>query len=178
MEQQLRRPFRHHDNIDKWIMQYHGCTAQTRFKALLLRGDTRSGKTQKACSLYGLTRTLVVNAEGLGKNLPPLSHLDRSETDCVVLHEGSHLQVLHNKLFFQAGAHPVKLWQSPCNQCSHSCFIYKFPMIITSSFFPMSVEEGVSQEEADWLQANIIDVPVPVGGKWWIDMGQDEIDLA
>ena len=42
----------------------------------------------------------------------------------------------------------------------------------------MSVAEGLSQEDADWLQANIIDVPVPVGGKWWIEEGQDEIDLA
>lgn len=29
-----------------------------------------------------------------------------------------------------------------------------------------------------WLQANIIHVLVPVGGKWCFEGGQDEIDLV
>ena len=178
MEQQMCRPFRHHEKIDVWIGQYHGSAVHARFKTLLLRGITRSGKTQKACSVYGFARTLVVNAQGLDNNLPSLSHLDRSKIDCLVLDEGTHIQVLHNKQFFQAGARAVQLGQSRCNQFSYSVFVYKLPIIITSNFFPMTVEEGVSQEDADWLQANIIDVPVPVGGKWWIEEGQGEIDLA
>ena len=177
MEQQLCRPFRHHENIDKWLMQYHGAL-QARFKTLLLRGITRSGKTQKACSVYGFARTLVVNAQGLENNLLLLSHMDRSKIDCLVLDEGPHIQVLHNKQLFQAGASAVQLGQSRCNQFSYSVFVYKLPIIITSNFFPMAVGEDLSQEEADWLQANIIDVPVRVGGKWWTEEGQDEIDLA
>ena len=42
----------------------------------------------------------------------------------------------------------------------------------------MTDEEGVSQEDAHWLQANIIDVPVAKSGKCWIKEGQEEIDLA
>ena len=75
-EQQQWRPFRHHDNIDKWIMQYHGDAVQVRFKTLLLRGTPRSGKTQKACSIYGFARTLVVNGQVPDNNLPSLAHLD------------------------------------------------------------------------------------------------------
>ena len=178
MEEQMCRPFQHHPKIEIWLAQYHGTETLARFKSLLLRGITRSGKTQKACSLYGFDRTLVANAQGIDNNLPSLSHLDRSKVDCLCLDEGTHLQVLHNKQFFQAGARAVQLGQSRCNQFSYSVFVYKLPIIITSNFFPMSVAEGLSQEDADWLQANIIDVPVPVGGKWWIEEGQDEIDLA
>ena len=178
MEEAECRPFMHHELIDTWLMQYHGRDRQARFRTLLLRGITRSGKTQKACSIYGFARTLVVNAQGLENNLPSLSHLDRRKMDALVLDEGTRQQVLHNKQFFQAGARAVQLGQSRCNQFSYSVFVYKLPLIITSNYFPMTVAEGLSQEDADWLQANIIDVPVPVGGKWWIEDGLDEIDVA
>ena len=178
MEERQCRPFIHHELIDTWLLQYHGGELHARFRTLLLRGVTRSGKTQKACSIYGFARTLVVNAQGLENNLPSLAHLDRKKVDALVLDEGTHQQVLHNKQFFQAGARAVQLGQSKCNQFSYSVFVYKLPIIITSNYFPMTVSEGLSQEDAAWLQANIIDVPVPVGGKWWIEEGFDEIDVA
>ena len=45
MEQQLCRPFRHHDKIDTWIGQYRVSAVYVRFKILLLQGVIRSGKT-------------------------------------------------------------------------------------------------------------------------------------
>ena len=54
----------------------------------------------------------------------------------------------------------------------------KAPITITSNNFLMTDVQGVWLEDAHGLQANIIDVPVPVGGKCWIKEGQEEIDLA
>ena len=177
-EEQFCRPMLHHELLDTWLQQYRAKGTHTRYRALLLRGATRSGKTQKACSMFRLAHTLVVNAAGLENNLPSLVHLDRSKVDCLCFDEGTHLQVLHNKQFFQAGARAVQLGQSSCKAFSYSVFVYKLPIIITSNYFPTAVGEGLSQEDADWLQANIIDVPVPVGGKWWVEEGSGEIDVA
>ncbi len=53
-----------------------------RFKPLLLQGESQSGKTRKAISLSGHTRTFIVNCQGLGCNLPSLRAFRRSERKC------------------------------------------------------------------------------------------------
>ena len=146
-----------------------------RHRSLLIRGKSRSGKTQKACSIFGFSSSLVVNCQGLGSNLPSLSHLNRSKHKALILDEANYEQVVANKQFFQAGARAVQLGQSACNQFAYSVFVYKLPIILCSNKFPMTEEEGLSAEDADWLQANIYDVPQPVGGKWYVD--GDELDL-
>ena len=54
--------------IDQWLHQFRSESfgAAWRFKLLLLRGASRAGKTLKAQSLFGASRTLVLNCQGLG----------------------------------------------------------------------------------------------------------------
>ena len=178
-EQAQCRPFHHHPLIDDWLGQYGALLGtKFRFKVLLLRGPSRSGKTQKACSRFGFASTFVVNAQGLEGNLPSLVGLDRDHHKALVFDEGSVQQVIGNKQFFQAGARAVSLGQSKCNQFSYSVFVYMLPIIVTSNCFPMTEEEGLKAEDADWLSANLIDIPVPVGGKWWVDDLEEGLDLA
>ena len=179
-EEQLScRPFHTHPLIQEWLAQYtESGAAQYRYKSLLLRGKSRSGKTQKACSIYGFAKSLVVNCQGLETHLPSLTHLNRSEHAAVILDEANYKQVIANKQFFQAGARAVQLGQSACNQFAYSVFVYKLPIILCSNKFPMTVEEGLSPEDADWLSANIIDVPAPVSGKWWVSDEEMDLDCA
>jgi len=48
-------------SIDKWSSSFHDAIQQQRFRrqCLLLRGASRTGKTQKALSLFGYQSTLV-----------------------------------------------------------------------------------------------------------------------
>jgi hypothetical protein len=169
-EQASCKPFHHHPAIQVWLQQYAQAVGeQYRFKTLLLRGPSRSGKTQKACSIFGFEHTLVGNCQGMGAHLPYLGMVDRSLHRALVLDEASYEQVVGNKQFFQAGARSVRLGQSPCNQHSYSVFVYMLPIILCSNVFPMSQAEGLSADDEDWLQANVVDVPAPVAGKWWVD---------
>lgn len=175
-EQHHCLPFHDHPMIPLWLGQYIDTSAALyRHKSLLIRGKSRSGKTQKACSIFGFSASLVVNCQGIGSNLPSLTHLDRSVHKAIIFDEANYEQVVSNKQFFQAGARAVQLGQSACNQFAYSVFVYKLPIILCSNKFPITVEEGLSEEDADWLGANIFDVPQPVGGKWYI--GGEELDL-
>lgn len=167
-------PFHQHPKIDKWYEQYQD-EAAFRFRMLLFRGSSRSGKTQKACSLFGFRNTMLVNCQGLGNHLPSLLKLDRQRHHALVLDEVSESQVLSNKAFCQAGARAVELGQSACNQFAYSIFCYRLPIILCSNKFKMSEEEGLDPEDADWLQQNVVDVGVPVSGRWWIE--PDELGI-
>ena len=178
-EQKHCLPFHDHPKIGEWVAQYLDTSAQQfRHKSLLIRGKSRSGKTQKACSIFGFGSSLVVNCQGLGSNLPSLNHLNRREHKCLILDEANYEQVVANKQFFQAGARAVQLGQSACNQFAYSVFVYKLPIILCSNKFPMTEEEGLSEEDADWLGANIIEVPQPVGGKWYVEGQELDLDCA
>ena len=63
--------FRSHPLIEQWLQDYdmRAYGRVHRFKVLLLRGGSRSGKTQKAKSIFGHAHTLVVNCQGLGNGL-------------------------------------------------------------------------------------------------------------
>ena len=176
-QQALCRPFHHAPQIDKWLSQYNASLA-FRFRTLLFSGPSQSGKTQKACSLFGFTSTLVLNCQGLGDHLPSMQHLDRTVHQCVVMDEVSERQVLANKVFFQAGPRAAELGQSACNQFAYSVFCYKLPIICCSNTFKLTRAQGLSEEDAQWLEANVIEVPVPVSGRWWIAEEEDGLEDA
>ena len=178
-EQAGSRPFRHHEKIDLWRRQYDAPAGTVaRFKTLVMRGKSRSGKTQKACSIYGFANSLVLNAQGMDHILPCMTSLDRSVHQALVLDEACVEQVLANKQLFQAGARAVQLGQSKCNQHAYSDFVYMLPIILTSNKFPLTEKEGLSPEDADWLEANVIEVPEPFGHKWWVADMEDGLDEA
>jgi hypothetical protein len=65
---------------DTWLAQFEHeyLKARFRFKCLLFRGDTESGKSKKAASLFGTENTLTVNAQGMAPALPAFGPLTGS----------------------------------------------------------------------------------------------------
>ena len=164
--------FRSHAAIDDWMLQY-GSRAYGRihrFKVLLLRGGSRSGKTQKAKSLFGHTHTLVVNCQGLGNAIPSLQDFDRSVHKCIIFDECQQEQVLSNKALFQAGADKVALGQSACNAHRYEVWCYQTALVCCSNRFHMTLDEGLDcAEDEDWLKQNVECIELPDGVKWFFD---------
>ena len=108
--------FRSHVLIDQWLLDYdvRAYGRVHRFKVLLLRGGSRSGKTQKAKSIFGHAHTLVVNCQGLGNAIPSLQDFDRSVHKCIVFDECQQDQVLSNKALFQVGPDKVAHIATKC----------------------------------------------------------------
>jgi len=172
--------FRAHSVIDDWREQYTDACfgALFRFKSLLLRGASRCGKTQKAISLFGVDSTLVVNCQGLGNSLPSLQEYDRMRHAAILFDEINEQQVLCNKVVLQAGPVPVALSQSACNQHRYERWLYQVACILCANEFKMSVQEGLeSEEQADWLQSNLMVAELPPGERWYGASGDDQ-DIA
>lgn len=140
---------------------------QFRFKSLLFVGASRSGKTQRASGFRGMLRSLVVNCQGLQSALPSLREFTKEEYDCIIYDEVTERQVLSNKLVFQSGPKPVTLGQSPCGAFQYTRDLYAVPMILCSNVFKRTLDDGLSQEEVEWLDKNLIVAELPEGAKAW-----------
>ncbi len=114
------RRFRQTPSIVEFMMQFskvHTAPCH-RYFSLLIRGESRAGKTALAKSLWGAEHTLVVNCQGCTPHLPSIADLDRDEHMAITWDEIDEQQVLQNKVVSQAGASVVTLGQSKCNQYS------------------------------------------------------------
>jgi hypothetical protein len=178
--------FRSTKRILQWQTQYHlRSSMQLRFKPLLLQGPTRCGKTRKAISIFGHDRTMVVNCQGLGAALPSLREFCRERFSCILFDEISSIQVLRNKLVFQAGVDPVVLGQSACNQHAYTAWLFGVPMILCSNDFQLKSRDDSPMLEVDeeYLENNIVDASLPEGALWYVDQmdldsGDARRDLA
>ena len=168
--------FRSTETITTWQAQYSlQDQKMMRFKPLLLLGQTRSGKTRKAISIFGHDRTLVINCQGLGSSLPSLRDFKRTQFSCIVFDEVSSQQVLRNKMVFQAGVDPVVLSQSACNAHAYTLYLYGVPMILCTNYFQMLSDENAAMPDADieYLEKNVINASLPHGEKWYVDEEED-----
>ena len=162
--------FRSHPTIDIFLAQFRPETwsKQLRFRCLGLFGNSRSGKSCKALSLFGPEATLKVNCQGLPTGaIPSIARFDRSVHRCILWDEVRPDQVLGNKEVFQSGPWPVTLGQSVCNQHSYQVWLYHTAHILCSNDFRMTTAEGASQEDADWLTQNLYIATLPVGERWF-----------
>lgn len=166
------RPFHPSAEIDIFMTQFvDSLTApKGRYRMLLLRGTSRSGKTAKACSLFGPMFTLVANCQGMSPDLPSIADFSRSTHHAIVWDEIDHWQILNNKKAFQAGVDPVTLGQSKCNAHAYRRWLHAVPMILCSNVFawPEDADCDLSTEDADWLVKNIIVAPLPASQKWYV----------
>lgn len=166
-----------------WQRQYDPATVEefTRFKALLLVGNTECGKSRKATSIFGHSRTLVVNCQGLGSNLPSLRNFRRSEHSAIVFDEAVSEQVLANKLVFQAGVDELTLSQSACNAHAYKVWLYAVPMILCTNGFQMKSrpDAPMAVEDEEYLAKNIIDGSLDdFNAPWFEKPTLDEADEA
>ena len=161
--------FKSHPDVDEWKRQYEieNLGKLVRYKILLLVGKSRSGKTQFAKSLFGNTKTMVLNCQGLGTAIPSLREVNRAVHSCIVFDEVCEKQVLDNKVLFQAGIEKVALAQSRCGGFRYDIWPYGLAMILCSNKFLMTVHDGLEDDEEDWLRANIVVVERKVGDLWY-----------
>jgi len=173
--------FRRHPVIDEWVTQFTQIHSKPnhRYTSLLLRGESKAGKTAIAVSLFGTPHTLVVNCQGCSPDLPSIQHFDRDSHSAIVWDEIDEQQVLHNKLVFQAGAHVVTLGQSKCNQHAYGQFLHGVAMVMCSNTFIMPGQDRVTNlasVDADWLAKNVREVTLPPGEVWYVKPEKDEVD--
>ena len=163
-----QRPFRDHPLIDKWWSQFSE-PEKLRFRSLLLRGLSCSGKTRKAVSIFGALHAFVVNCQGLGDKLPSLRGFDRELHHGIVFDEISTAQVLANKLVFQSGPEMVSLGQSACSQFAYKRWFFATPMILCSNTMATSRmdDPDMSFEDEQWLKANVEDVRLEGDQVWY-----------
>lgn len=169
--------FREHLMIDRWLALFRpeAIEQSLRFKSLLLRGASRSGKSCKAQSIFGIERTLCVNCQGLGTALPSIRAFNRQAHDAILWDEISPAQVLANKLVFQSGPMTVTLSQSACNGFAYEKWLFGTPHVLCSNDFQMENRSGLRQmpaEDLDWLQANIIEAALEPGEVWFLRRSQ------
>ena len=143
-----------------------------RYFSLLIRGESRAGKTALAKSLWGAEHTLVVNCQGCTPHLPSIADFDRDEHMAITWDEIDEQQVLQNEVVFQAGASVVTLGQSKCNQYSYGSFLHGVPMILCSNTFVLpgkGRQTHLPAMDAAWLEKNVVEVALPHGEVWYQD---------
>ena len=145
-------PFRRYPEVTEFTGQFlpENMGRSTRFKFLLLLGDSRFGKTRFATSLFGHESTLVLTCQGA--NIPPMKSFTRVKDKCVVFDEATSNMVVNNKSLFQAGLDTVLLGQSQCGQHQYSVWTYGVPMIVCTNDWG----NDVTDTQMLWLEANSI----------------------
>ena len=152
--------------LDQFLSETYG--KDLRFRSLGLFGGSQTGKSCKALSLYGPDATLKVSCQGLPKGvIPSLARFDRRTHKCICWDEVRADQVLGNKEVFQSGPWIVSLGQSVCNQHAYDVWLYHVAHVLCSNFFQMTVEQGASEEDAEWLDKNIYVATLPKGERWY-----------
>lgn len=165
--------FRGHPLLDEFMSQFQGASAKplARYRCLLLRGESRSGKTQRALSLFGSDSTLAVNCQGVSPGLPCIKAFQRHRHAAILWDEVDEQQVLQNKLCFQSGLQIVTLGQSACNAFAYDVMLHAVPMLLCSNTFSMTTSGGkpLPKEDVQWLAENVIEVKLAPGEKWYLE---------
>ena len=124
---------------------------RARFQFLVVVGESNTGKTQFALSLYGPDRTYYTNVQNADE--PNLKDFSRRQHRAIVFDEATPAFVVSNKVVFQANADGVRVQESRCQQYSTWRFLYAVPMIVCTNAFDLST---VSPSEARWLRMNML----------------------
>ena len=174
-----QKRFRQDRTVDEWARQFVNVYTNPlhRYNSLLLRGESRAGKTAFAVSLFGFERTLVVNCQGCSPDLPSIEAFDQSRHVAIVWDEIDEQQVLHNKQVFQAPAHVVTLGQSKCNQFAYSKLLHGVAMVLCSNTFaypraPCNTTKLTPMDE-NWITSNIYEVQLPPGEVWYEETAEE-----
>ena len=141
----------HHD-IERWMMHFE--ELDDRYKFLVLCGPSRTGKSRLARSLYGYSRTLVVDI--LNADHPNLKSYRRGHHRAILLDEmKSPAFIVNNKKALQSHIDGAELGHSPTQQYVYNAFLWRTPFIITTNNFDLT---SLSATDRDWVLANSVAV--------------------
>jgi hypothetical protein len=149
------------DAIDNWKKQY--LNVQSRYKFLVLHGDSMWGKSVFAVSLFGEEFTMLVDCSG-GK-VPDLREHDALVVKAIVLDEMSLWQVMEFKRLLQAPPIPVTLGTSSTQMYSYSVWVARVAFIVTSNRFTEDLA-ALDAVDAAWVTSNC--VPYHVTSPMWL----------
>jgi hypothetical protein len=160
------RPFKQYPKVEEWRGQYfkqaleqcmrkvHG-TKLTRFKFLVLCGDSRWGKTRFGCNIFGCAQTFVAQCQGVAQ--PSLAGYDPRFHRAILLDEPGPSLVESCKVFLQAAIEGTDLYQSPTQRFSRWVWVYGVPIIICTNDW---LEPTDDSKLARWIHANQVFVEV------------------
>jgi hypothetical protein len=155
------RPFRVLPRVVEWQAQFRVDQLALRYQCLALIGPSRAGKTNFALSLFGRRKSLVVNCQCLGGNLPDIRRLDVAYHEAIVWDECDPRQILNNKVVFQSGPFGVTLAQSACNAHAYVKYLHRVAHIVCANSFVREAGDTcadgtiLSDADADWLRSNV-----------------------
>lgn len=152
------KEFKEFEEIKRWLLQYNKefYGVKSRFKFLVLVGESCLGKTQLALSLFGNQCTYIANCQNVDE--PNLLGFDRYEHKAVIFDEATPTMVVQNKVLFQAGSEGVQMCQSKCQQFAMFRWLYQVPLIVSCNAW---VEEMEGPEgDIAWLNANSVVIVV------------------
>lgn len=180
--QKQLRPFRNHDAIDRFMLQFSPKQMEkaTRFMSLLLRGPSKSGKSQRAEALHGPEATLTVNCQGISPSLPSIKGFQPGRHLAILWDEVDEAQVLQNKMIFQAPNKVQALGQSQCNAFSYERYLFGTAMLLCSNTFSFTHSRGkpLSKVDSDWLEKNVLVAELPEGMTWYIQSEPENEQVA
>ena len=166
----LQAPFRDHPMVAMFQKQFDMSTyaRQARFRSLVLVGGTQQGKTSKAMSLWGKSRTLKVSCGNCGDGvLPSLAGFQRQQHDAILFDEARIDHILKNRELFQSNEHLQTLGQSPCNPYAYSIWVYHRALLLCCNSFDLQ-DKNLTDPDREWLVKNTVIVVLPQDERWFI----------
>ena len=106
--------------------------------SLVYDGPTRTGKSIRACSLYGRACTLVVDCQSA--SVPDLKELSYTDHEALVLDEISGVRfVIDNKNFLQSHIDGAKLGQSATQMYAYDVWWWRSFRFVALPFVLLTV---------------------------------------
>ena len=161
--------FRSHPIITEWEKLVTASPRGCKTPILALVGPAMTGKTSKCMNLFG-SRTVLVSCAGQRNGVLPVVHLERQHM-AVLWDEIRIDQLLHNREVFACGRPALPESQVFVTGANHPLDRRPRPlaMMLCANFLPMTVSEGLSAEEALWMEHNVWKVTLEPGTNWWVD---------
>ncbi len=160
-----------HPVVNEWKRQYseENFGKLHRFKMLLLRGRSQTGKSMFAKSLFGPEHTLLLNCQRNTTSLPSLRPFTRTRHKAILLDEVTVPQVLEFKALLQSTVEKIAMAQSQCGQHQYTVWMYGIAWILASNDFSLDeVPDQVSAEDSEWHNKNIVSVELPGDMTWYV----------
>ena len=140
--------------VESWKMTYD--EIEERYRMLVLFGPSRTGKSRLARSLFGESRTLVIDVQHAEH--PDLHGLRRHHHLAILLDEvASPAFIANNKKLLQAHVDGAILGQSATQLYTYEVFLWRVPIMLTTNNWDLT---GLTADQRDWIEANCVAVHV------------------
>lgn len=152
--QALKRPFRPEvlAALQPWAAQYS--TEQLRYKFLVLRGGSRTGKSTLAKSLgsvYGWGNPFIQTVQGA--SAPDLKEFEKGSHGYILFDNVNDMQfVLDHRALVQSNNSVHTLGQSQTGMYAYRVWLFKVPIVMTVD------DSAVWNSDEPWIHENMFEL--------------------